>query len=173
LQRQEPERLAPHSSLHKWPLVRGGAEAPAHAAGSQARWRGRLLVNALCLSLTANAVLAAVVVGQTRTNSSTRLAEPTARQTAVVAANGKTKSTVEHEILASLVRSAKRLPPALIDRGNGLPKNNLEVSCRAGSGRSFACLVRPPRHKPGEGLAVRYRPGRTGGLFTWFPYRSG
>jgi hypothetical protein len=96
------------------------------------------------------------------------------RPTRVAAVRGKTAATVERKILALVVRSPGRLPPALIDRSTGLPENNLQATCRASSDRTFMCVVRPARHKPNEGLPVRYRLGRKGrGLFTWYRYRPG
>ena len=95
------------------------------------------------------------------------------RTTSVVAAGRESSTTVERKILALIVRSPKRLPAALIDPSTGLPKNNLQATCRAGSDRSFTCFVRPPQHRPNEGLRVSYRRGPKGGLFTWYPYQSG
>jgi hypothetical protein len=63
----------------------------------------------------------------------------------------------------------------LIDPRTGLAKNNLQAVCRHnGEPDSFLCLVRPLRHKPGEGLYVRYRQTRNGrARITWYRYRSG
>jgi hypothetical protein len=78
-------------------------------------------------------------------------------------------ASVEQKILAALVQSPTgKLPPALVDRTTGLAKNNLQAVCRKVSD-SFLCTVRPARHKPGEGLSVRYKSGR----LTWYPYRPG
>jgi len=87
----------------------------------------------------------------------------------------ESSGAVERKILALLVRSPTgKLPPALIDQSTGLAKNNLEAVCRATSDGSFLCIVRPARHRPSEGLYVRYRSSRNGrGLFTWYRYRHG
>jgi hypothetical protein len=84
-------------------------------------------------------------------------------------------AAAEQRILALVVQSPSgKLPPALVDRRTGLAKNNLQAVCRSEPSRSFLCLVRPARHRPGEGLYVRYRPSRDGrGSFAWYPYRSG
>jgi hypothetical protein len=87
----------------------------------------------------------------------------------------ETTGAIERKLLAIVVQSpAGKLPPSLIDENTGLAKNGLQAVCRQSAGRSFACVVRPTQHKPGEGSYVRYRPGRKGGgVFTWSPYRSG
>jgi hypothetical protein len=85
----------------------------------------------------------------------------------------ETKASVERKILALILRSPERLPPALIDRSTGLPENNLQAACRASSDRSFLCVIRPAGHKPDEALRARYRPGRKGrGRFTWYRYQN-
>jgi hypothetical protein len=78
-------------------------------------------------------------------------------------------AAVEQKILAAIVQSPTgKLPPALVDRTTGLAKNNLQAVCRSVQD-AFLCTVRPARHKPGEGLSVRYKSGR----LTWYPYRPG
>jgi len=87
----------------------------------------------------------------------------------------ETTIAAERRVLEVVVQSpAGKLPPALIDSRTGLAKNNLQAVCRRASGsRTFLCVVRPARHKPTEGLYVRYRPVRNGrGSFTWYPYRN-
>lgn len=81
---------------------------------------------------------------------------------------------VERKVLALVVQSpVGKLPAALIDRHTGLAKNNLQAVCRISQRSSFLCVVRPARHKPNEGLYVRYRPRRNGvGVFTWHRYRN-
>jgi hypothetical protein len=87
----------------------------------------------------------------------------------------ETAGAVERKVLGIVVQApAGKLPPALIDPRTGLAKNNLQAVCRRSSARSFLCIVRPARHRPTEGLYVRYRPGRAGGsAFTWNRYRTG
>lgn len=88
---------------------------------------------------------------------------------------GVTRAMVERKILAAVVQSPSVLPAALIDRQTGLPEDNIQAICRLRNASiSFICVVRPARHKRGEGLHVRYRPGRKGsGVFTWSRYRDG
>jgi hypothetical protein len=97
---------------------------------------------------------------------------PTRRRSAVVRV---TAGAVERKVLRVVVQSpAGKLPPALIDPKTGLAKNGLQAVCHRSGARSFLCIVRPTRHRPAEGLYVRYRPGRTGrSAFTWYSYRSG
>jgi hypothetical protein len=87
----------------------------------------------------------------------------------------ETTGAIERKLLAVVVQSpAGQLPPSLIDKNTGLAKNGLQAVCRQSATRSFACVVRPTQHKPGEGSYVRYRLGRKGGgVFTWSPYRRG
>jgi len=92
-----------------------------------------------------------------------------------VAARGARNAKVERRILGLVVESpAGKLPRALIDSKTGLAKNGLQAICRRESGRSFLCLVRPAKHKPGEGLYARYRVNRkgNGGTFSWYRYRK-
>jgi hypothetical protein len=86
-----------------------------------------------------------------------------------------TVGEVERKVLQVVIQSpAGKLPSALIDRKTGLAKNGLQAVCRQSGARSFLCIVRPSRHRPAEGLYVRYRPGRTGrSAFTWYSYRRG
>jgi hypothetical protein len=83
---------------------------------------------------------------------------------------------LERKLLNLIIQSpAGKLPRTLIDSKTGLAKNGLQAVCRRASGRSFLCVVQPARHKPGEGLYVRYRVNRkgNGGRFTWSRYRLG
>jgi hypothetical protein len=93
-----------------------------------------------------------------------------------VSPRGARNAQAESRILRLLVASpAGKLPPALIDSNTGLAKNNLQAVCRLDGGPgSFRCLVRPQRHKAGEGLYVRYRTTAGGrARITWSRYRSG
>src|SRR5207245_60721 len=84
-------------------------------------------------------------------------------------------AAIERRILALVVQSPSgKLPPTLVNHRTGLAKNNLQVICRSAPSKAFLGVVRPARHRPGEGLQVRYRPGPNGrGSFLWYPYRSG
>src|SRR5437588_268353 len=83
-------------------------------------------------------------------------------------------AAVEQRILALVVQSPTgKLPPTLVDQRTGLAKNNLQAVCNSAPPSSFLCLVRPARHRPGEGLYVLYRPSRDGrASIAWYPYRS-
>jgi len=85
-----------------------------------------------------------------------------------------TRGKAEQNVLNTVIQSpAKKLPRALIDSSTGLAKNGLQALCRP-DGYSFLCVVQPARHKPREGLYVRYYPNRKGDrAFTWYRYRRG
>lgn len=67
----------------------------------------------------------------------------------------------------------------LFDPRTLLLRNNTQVTCRRARGRHrgrFYCVVRPARHRPHEGLHVRYvRYSELGGYFRikWLYYRRG
>jgi len=85
-------------------------------------------------------------------------------------------AALERKLLNLLVQApAGKLPRAFINSKTGLAKNGLQAVCRRGNGRSFLCVVRPPKRKPGEGLYARYRVNRkgNGGTFTSYRYRDG
>jgi hypothetical protein len=87
-----------------------------------------------------------------------------------------TRGKVEQQALNTVIQSpARKLPRALINSKTGLARNGLQAHCRRETGSSFWCVVRPARHKLGEGLYARYRVNRkgTGGTFSWYPYRTG
>jgi hypothetical protein len=92
------------------------------------------------------------------------------------AAAREARGKVEQKVLNTVIQSPTgKLPRALIDSTTGLAKNGLQAYCRRETrSPSFLCVVRPARHKPGEGLYARYRLNREGaaGAFTWYPYRS-
>ena len=87
------------------------------------------------------------------------------------------RGRVEQKVLNAVIQSPSgKLPRTLINRSTGLAKNGLQAYCRSQArAASFLCIVRPVRHKPGEGLYVRYRLNKTGNgsAFTWYPYRGG
>jgi hypothetical protein len=104
-------------------------------------------------------------------SSSTNHERPTS-QTAPVR---KTRAAIERTILGLLVQyPGGKLPSALIDESTGLAKNNLQAVCRQTQRTTYLCKVRPSRHRPEEGLTVRYRVTRSGrGVVTWGRYRAG
>jgi hypothetical protein len=87
----------------------------------------------------------------------------------------ETRGNVERTVLNTVIQSpAGKLPRALIDPRTGLAKNGLQAFCRPDNSRSFLCVVRPARHRPREGLYVRYYSNREGTrAFTWYRYRRG
>jgi hypothetical protein len=176
---------------------------PHNARRARGRLRRRLVPILLPMSLALNAALiasavsdstssqpaptpASVTTATSKPSGSRRAHKPAGRAggskaaagTAVAArppVSGARNAKVERRILGFLVESpAGKLPAALIDPNTGLAKNNLQAVCRRNGPGSFLCLVRPQRHKPGEGLYVRYRatPGRPARI-TWYRYRNG
>jgi hypothetical protein len=92
------------------------------------------------------------------------------------AAARETRGEVEQKVLNTVIQSPTgKLPRALIESSTGLAKNGLQAYCRRETRPpSFLCVVRPARHKPREGLYVRYRLTPKGSsAFTWYPYKSG
>jgi hypothetical protein len=136
-----------------------------------APWRFRLTQLALLLSLMANGLMVAIIATRDSpsetpltTSVLTRLAPSAASKRATVDA----ASGVERRILMMLTRyPAKRLPAGLIDKATGLPKNNLQVVCRADRSAGYRCVIRAAGQRPGQGVHVRYR----GGRFIWYRYR--
>jgi hypothetical protein len=180
------------------------SEAPPRHARRAGVVRRRLVPILLPISLALNAALIASAVSDStasqpasapppvttavsKPSGSERLHKPgrrtggskTAARTATAArlpALGARNAKVERRILSLLVASpAGKLPRALIDGNTGLAKNNLQAVCRRNGGQgSFLCLVRPLRHKPGEGLYVRYRLAAGGRVrIIWSQYRNG
>ena len=148
----------------------------------------------LPLSLALNAILIAFAVSDATSSSEPTPAPPALNVNlpgngAGQQSNGRAKPTapkgeapkprspaLERKLLTAIIQApAGKLPRTLIDSKTGLAKNGLQAVCRRASGRSFLCLVQPPKHKPGEGLYVRYRVNRkgNGGTFTWYRYRNG
>jgi hypothetical protein len=149
----------------------------------------------LPLSLALNAILIAFAVSDATTSSEPAPAPPPLNVTlpgkaggqqakgganptaATRAARHPRNPALERKLLTTIVQSpAGKLPRGLIDSKTGLAKNGLQAVCRRETGRrTFLCVVQPPKHKPGEGLYVRYRLNRKGkgGSFTWYRYRNG
>jgi hypothetical protein len=171
------------------------------AAGNAApaRWSTAAKLVAAA-SLAANGFLAAVVVARDDPAQSAQAVATTPAAEAALAASGVSaqfappippeapaasssaeatkaaeRAMIEQRILSLVVRSpGGKLPQTLVDRATGLPKNNLQAVCRDGPSGSQLCLVRPARHRPGEGAFVRYTPSSDGsGTFTWSRYRTG
>jgi hypothetical protein len=156
-------------------------------AGRQVRaspWKTTIGV-AVALSLGLNGFFVAVVVARDRPAPAPAAKQPAAAGVLVPpavpdvpaagTASTRPRASIERRILSLVVSSPRaRLPAALIDPSTGLPKDGLQAVCRDGPADSQLCLVRPARHRPGEGISVRYTPTPDGrGSFTWSPYRSG
>jgi hypothetical protein len=147
-------------------------------------WRTGAVRVAVALSLGANGFLAAVVVARDRPSLAAQkpaaavgVLVPPAVPDAPAAAttSAATSAQIEQRILSLVAQSPRaRLPASFVDAATGLPKNGLQAVCRGGPADSQLCIVRPTRHRPGEGVVVRYTPSQDGrGTFTWSPYRSG
>ena len=83
--------------------------------------------------------------------------------------------TAERRVLKLLPRAPRsKVPATLVDRRLGLVRSNVQVACRSSARRrELSCVVRPARHRRGEGLYVTYRP-RPGGRtrIVWHGYRG-
>jgi hypothetical protein len=81
-------------------------------------------------------------------------------------------AAVERKVLAQIIQAPRgKLPPTLIDSKTGLAKNGLQANCNpADPPGSFLCIVQPARHRPKQGIRVRYT---SGGSFTWYRYADG
>jgi hypothetical protein len=169
------------------PAVPRRVPLPPLAPRPPSRTRRYLTRGVLPLSLAVNAILIAVVVSDAR-NSPQATPAPPVLQVTVPTKTGQKPAApnsparhprnpaLERKLLNLVVQKPEgKLPSALIDSKTGLAKNGLQAVCRRANGVSFLCVVQPPRHKPGEGLYVRYRVNRkgNGGSFTGYRYRSG
>jgi hypothetical protein len=92
---------------------------------------------------------------------------------------GVSRAQAERNVLGALARGwGRRRIPALVNHQTRLLRNNTQVICRRVRARGalarFLCLVRPARHRRGQGLYVAYR-ARAHGRFTlrWLFYRPG
>lgn len=154
------------------------------------RTRRYLTRAVLPLSLALNAILIAFVVSDARNSPQASPAPPVLEVTVPAKSGQKPKPAaprtparhprnpaLERKLLNLVVQEPRgKLPRALIDSKTGLAKNGLQAVCRrGGSRRSFLCVVQPAKHKPGEGLYVRYRLNRkgNGGTFSGYRYRNG
>jgi hypothetical protein len=190
------QAIAPTPPLEQVAEIRVYEEPapPAAAGGGRRRFRNALLT----VSLMANAVLISVVVAGSRENQSfpafpatlrkgsetstrtttaakPRPPSPTMRVKRQPQSAPKTVGAVERMILTAVAESPKgKLPPSLINPATGLAKNNLQSVCHASIGASFSCVIRPARHRPTEGLHVRYRQASNGRwTLKWYPYHRG
>jgi hypothetical protein len=193
----EPEQ-APRPTLVRLPQPAAPAPASRPAAlpplsPRPPAWPRRYVVPVLLpISLALNAILIAFVVSDATTSSEPTPAPPAfdvtlpgsaagqqpndAKPTAGSAALKPRNPALERKLLTLIVQApAGKLPRALIDSNTGLAKNGLQAVCRRETPRTSVCVVQPPRHKPGEGLYVRYRLNRkgNGGTFSWDRYRKG
>jgi hypothetical protein len=161
-------------------VAAGTPPPPPHAPEERvsiADRRRKLLIPTLAaLSLLANGLLSAVVLAGGKAGPATPAAVPPAsfaeppgrrierqlRATVKPAAKAK----AERLVLASIIQGpTRKLPLGLVDRTTGLPKNNLQVSCRNGrasSSSSFLCVVRVPTRGGTAQVRVRYRVRRDG-----------
>jgi hypothetical protein len=88
----------------------------------------------------------------------------------------RTSAAVERKLLSVIVQSpAGKLPPVLINKRTGLPKNNLQAVCtRSNDSRSFLCVVTSALQPAARPVYAFYRSTKTGrGGFTWYRSRSG
>jgi hypothetical protein len=89
------------------------------------------------------------------------------------------RAQAERNVLRFLARglSHHRLPARLVDPRTHLLRNNTQAICRRARGQragSFACVVRPARHRRHEGLHLSYRSLDRGRFrVQWLYYRRG
>jgi hypothetical protein len=172
------------AALERAPDLPAATEPLAGRRVGTSPWKTAIGVG-VALSLGVNGFFVAVVVARDRPAPSAHqpaaaavgvLVPPTVPDVpAAGTASLGPSASIEQRILSLLVSSPRtRLPAALIDSATRLPKDGLQAVCRDGPADSQLCLVRPTRHRPGEGISVRYTPSPDGrGTFTWSPYRSG
>jgi hypothetical protein len=98
---------------------------------------------------------------------------------ASAAARARTHGQAEQDVLAALSRGwGRRRIRVLYNSRTRLLRDNTQAVCHRtrsrGGRRRFLCIVRPARHRRGQGLYVSYR-SLAGGRFTirWLFYRSG
>lgn len=108
-----------------------------------------------------------------------RTAAAPAETAASAAAGARTHGQAEQDVLAALSRGwGRRRIRVLYNFRTRLLRDNTQAVCHRihsrGGRRRFLCIVRPARHRQGQGLYVRYR-SLAGGRFTirWLFYRSG
>jgi len=141
-----------------------------HVAATARRTAGRTMPTVLLLSLLLNLLFAASLFAGDSNAPTLEPARP-----APAPKHGASKSDAERAVLTFVARRAVNgnAPGALVDPTTGLLRNNVLAVCRRGAGESFTCVVRPPQHRPHEGLYVRYRPAGTDrpASITWLGYR--
>jgi hypothetical protein len=143
----------------------------------QRTWALRTIQALLLVSLLVNGAFVADVAARIGSDRPVLLTSAAVAADAVPAPASVVSpaAQLEQRVLAMVMKSPRRhLPPALIDSGTGLPRNNLQAVCRPATGADYLCVVRPAQHRPGEGLYVRFRPSSGGpDSFAWMPYRPG
>jgi hypothetical protein len=124
------------------------------------------------VSRTAAAVLppSLVTSGNQSATSSEGVQQPSARQLTPSRSALAKKAAVERK-LVSLMLSAPshKLPKAFVDPTTGIIRNNVQVTCRLSTKRTFHCAIKPPSPaSPSASLFVRYRVRENGkGVFYW------
>jgi hypothetical protein len=99
-------------------------------------------------------------------------------QAAGLSRSAMPRGKAERNVLRFLARGwgTHRLP-RLVDPKTHLLRNNTQAICRRARGQragSFVCVVRPARHRRGEGLYVSYRSLAHGHFkVRWLYYRRG
>jgi hypothetical protein len=91
------------------------------------------------------------------------------------AAAARAKTLAERLVLSGLPAAPKaKVPARLLYPRTGLPRTNVQATCRPKGTRAFVCLVRTRDAKPNEGLVVgcRLRSNGTARL-SWYSYRRG
>jgi hypothetical protein len=118
--------------------------------------------------------LALVAVGLVCASSASAVALGPAKHAPLTA-----RGRAEHNVLRALAHGwGTRRISALFDRRTHLLRNNTQAICHRPHGRRsrnrFVCVVRPARHRRGQGLWVDYRAlGRGRFRLRWLFYRSG
>jgi hypothetical protein len=186
-------------SASRYPVHAGGGDpdstnvlASSGARLSVAAARSLLLLAALLVAMFATGIFVSRLVTHEHTSASGQLAAVTSAahsgaigastvsgssgQAPGISGRASAEAGAERTILSLVLRSPKRnLPPQLVDSSTGLLKNNVHARChRSGRSRAFLCVIQPPARRAGEGLYVRYWPGRgPHGVFAWYGYREG
>ena len=124
------------------------------------------------VSRTAAAVVpqSLVTSGDQSAASSELVQQPSARQL-TPSQNALAKKAAVERKLVSLILSAPshKLPKAFVDPTTGIIRNNVQVTCRLSTKRTFHCAIKPPSPaSPSASLFVRYRVRENGkGVFYW------
>ena len=108
------------------------------------------------MALFINGVVLAAVIAEPEQHGATAPQPPPAVKPSIQLPR---KARLERGVLLTLVRSPSRLPAALLDPTTGLPRNNLQVSCRHVREARYICRVGAPGSFRRMRLAVRDRGG--------------